>query len=66
MLNASARRHVISNKYNGVVDCLSRTVRTEGAISLMKGFVPVASRIIPFNIVQFMLFEQVRTHLSFT
>ncbi|XWS25362.1 hypothetical protein CRYUN_Cryun27aG0062400 [Craigia yunnanensis] len=39
--------------YNGAVDCLMKTVRSEGFRSLYKGFLPTVSRQGPFTVVLF-------------
>ncbi|XP_047319170.1 mitochondrial uncoupling protein 5-like [Impatiens glandulifera] len=50
--------------YNGAVDCLMKTVRSEGLMALYKGFIPTISRQGPFTIVLFVTLEQVRKLLK--
>lgn len=50
--------------YNGALDCAMKTVRTEGAMALYKGFIPTISRQGPFTIVLFVTLEQVRKLLK--
>ena len=44
--------------YGGLVDCLTKTVRAEGVLSLYKGFVPAYARLGPWQVVFFIVFEQ--------
>ncbi|KAL5201223.1 hypothetical protein ABZP36_035577 [Zizania latifolia] len=46
--------------YKGALDCAIKTVRSEGAMALYKGFVPTVTRQGPFTIVLFVTLEQVR------
>ncbi|CAL5013037.1 unnamed protein product [Urochloa decumbens] len=46
--------------YAGAVDCALKTVRSEGAMALYKGFIPTVMRQGPFTIVLFVTLEQVR------
>ncbi|EAZ09414.1 hypothetical protein OsI_31687 [Oryza sativa Indica Group] len=50
--------------YSGALDCLIKTVRSEGAMALYKGFVPTVTRQGPFTIVLFVTLEQVRKLLK--
>ena len=50
--------------YNGAVDCLMKTVRSEGFRALYKGFLPTVSRQGPFTVVLFVTLEQVRKQLK--
>ncbi|XP_073039232.1 mitochondrial uncoupling protein 5-like [Primulina eburnea] len=50
--------------YTGAFDCAMKTVRTEGAMALYKGFIPTISRQGPFTIVLFVTLEQVRKLLK--
>lgn len=47
-----------SKLYKGTLDCLLRTVKSEGLLALYKGYIPTLFRTIPFNIVFFMTYEQ--------
>lgn len=46
------------NLYNGVFDCLTKTIRTEGFFAIYKGFLPHLSRILPHTILTLSLAEQ--------
>lgn len=46
------------NLYNGVFDCLAKTVRTEGFFAIYKGFLPHLARILPHTILTLSLAEQ--------
>ncbi|OVA11459.1 Mitochondrial substrate/solute carrier [Macleaya cordata] len=37
--------------YSGALDCVMKTIRSEGPISLYKGFIPTILRQGPFNVV---------------
>ncbi len=47
------------NLYNGVFDCLAKTVRTEGFRAIYKGFLPHLARILPHTILALSLGEQI-------
>lgn len=46
------------NLYKGVLDCLMKTVRTEGVLAIYKGFLPHLARILPHTILTLSLAEQ--------
>ncbi len=46
------------NLYQGVFDCLSKTVRTEGFLAIYKGFLPHLARILPHTILTLSFAEQ--------
>ena len=46
------------NLYSGALDCLFRTVRTEGALAVYKGFFAHLARILPHTILTLSLAEQ--------
>jgi solute carrier family 25 protein 34/35 len=46
------------NLYNGVLDCLTKTVRTEGFFAIYKGFFPHLARILPHTVLTLSLAEQ--------
>lgn len=50
--------------YKGALDCVVKTVRSEGPLALYKGFVPTISRQGPFTMVLFVTLEQVRKLLK--
>ncbi|KAM7259792.1 hypothetical protein ACFE04_015533 [Oxalis oulophora] len=50
--------------YNGAIDCVLKTVKSEGLMALYKGFIPTISRQGPFTVVLFVTLEQVRKLLK--
>ncbi|KAJ5042879.1 uncharacterized protein L3040_004271 [Drepanopeziza brunnea f. sp. 'multigermtubi'] len=46
------------NLYQGVLDCLAKTVKTEGLLAIYKGFLPHLARILPHTILTLSLAEQ--------
>ncbi|KAB5570770.1 mitochondrial carrier domain-containing protein [Coniochaeta sp. 2T2.1] len=46
------------NLYQGVFDCLAKTIRTEGFLAIYKGFLPHLARILPHTILTLSLAEQ--------
>ena len=46
------------NLYNGVFDCLIKTVKTEGLLAIYKGFFAHLARILPHTILTLSLAEQ--------
>lgn len=50
--------------YSGAIDCVVKTVRSEGPMALYKGFIPTISRQGPFTVVLFVTLEQVRKLLK--
>jgi solute carrier family 25 protein 34/35 len=46
------------NLYQGVFDCLAKTVKTEGLLAIYKGFLPHLARILPHTILTLSLAEQ--------
>ena len=50
--------------YAGVLDCLARMLREEGASSLFKGLLPRLLYVAPFGAVQFSVNEQMRLFLQ--
>ena len=59
-----SRMMVSGSEFRTISQCVKTTIAREGVGAFFKGFVPIASRIIPFNVIQFMLFEQSRRLLS--
>lgn len=45
--------------YRGMVDCLVKTVRSEGPLALYKGFFPAYARLGPWQLVFFVTYEQI-------
>lgn len=56
LINATAEQAL----YKSSLDCLVRTVRTEGPMALYKGFIPNWLRLGPWNIIFFMTYEQLK------
>ena len=52
-------RQASSTRYTGPIDCIAKTVRAEGPLALYKGFVPTYLRLAPWQLIFFVLFEQV-------
>lgn len=46
--------------YKSSIDCLLKTVRKEGFMSLYKGFVPIWSRMAPWSLTFWLSFEKIR------
>ncbi len=46
------------NLYNGIFDCLWKTISTEGVLSVYKGFTAHLARILPHTILTLSLAEQ--------
>ncbi|KOS19094.1 Mitochondrial oxaloacetate transport protein [Escovopsis weberi] len=46
------------NLYSGILDCLAKTIRTEGIFAIYKGFIPHLARILPHTILTLSLAEQ--------
>ena len=46
------------NLYTGVLDCLLKTVKTEGLLAIYKGFFAHLARILPHTILTLSLAEQ--------
>jgi solute carrier family 25 protein 34/35 len=46
------------NLYNGIFDCLWKTISTEGVLSVYKGFTAHLARILPHTILTLTLAEQ--------
>ena len=47
-------------RYTGMLDCFFKSVRTEGILSLWKGFFPSYARIGPRVVIIFVLLEKMR------
>ncbi len=45
-------------QYNGIIDCISKTVRKEGPLALYRGFIPSWMRIGPWCSIMFVTWEQ--------
>lgn len=53
-------------KYRGAVDCLIKTVRSQGIKSLYRGFVPTYLRVGPWQFCFFVSYEQIKKALTGT
>lgn len=52
------------NQYRGIVDCMSKTIRSEGFLALYRGFIPSWMRIGPWCCIMFISWEQYRKLLQ--
>lgn len=48
--------------YNGMIDCAIKTVKQEGVKAFYKGFWPQWMRFGPFNVIQLIVWEELRKH----
>jgi hypothetical protein len=46
--------------YNGLIDCAVKTYKSEGYMGFYKGFIPQWMRFGPFNIIQLVVWEELR------
>lgn len=46
--------------YKGVIDCFNKSVKHEGVFSLYKGFIPTWSRMAPWSMTFWLVYEQIR------
>lgn len=51
---------ISTTPYKGIVDCFVKTIKNEGFLALYKGFFPSWLRLGPWNIVFFIVFEQLK------
>jgi len=49
-----------AGKYSGAFDCAVKTVKLEGYSAFYKGFLPSFSRLVSWNIVMWITYEQVK------
>ena len=47
--------------YNSSIDCLVKSVRNEGVLSLYKGFLPSYARLGPWSITFWLIYEKLRS-----
>lgn len=50
--------------YRGGVDCAVKTVRSEGVMSLYKGFIPTYTRVFPWQFLFFVSYERINKFLT--
>lgn len=50
--------------YNGVADCIIKTIKNDGPLAFYNGFTTNASRIISWNVVMFVTLQQLRNLAS--
>ena len=48
------------SEYNGIFDCLTKTVKNEGPLALYKGFTAVWLRLAPWQIIFWLSYEKLR------
>ena len=46
--------------YRGMIDCLNKTVKKEGVLSLWKGFMPAWTRLAPWQLIFWLSYEELR------
>nr|CAH7728402.1 unnamed protein product [Callosobruchus chinensis] len=51
-------------QYSGIADVFTKTLR-EGPHAFFKGIIPSGARILPFNVIVFMLYEQLRQNFGY-
>lgn len=56
---------VDAKQYNGMVDCLTKTIRDEGVLSLWRGFVPIWARFAPMATIQLLTIEALYGYFGF-
>jgi len=49
-----------NSPYKGMCDCLIRTIREEGVITLYKGFYPIWFRLAPWQLIFWVSYEKLR------
>ena len=49
-----------NRKYTGMIDCVVKTLKSEGPKAFYKGFLPQWMRFGPFNVIQFVVWEELR------
>ena len=50
-------------KYSSTLDCAMATVRVEGVLALWKGLLPVYGRQAPFNLLNYLIMEELTKRL---
>jgi hypothetical protein len=53
-----------SGAYSGLIDCCVKTLKNEGPMAFMKGWVPAYTRVSPHTVISLMLIEQLRSVLG--
>jgi hypothetical protein len=51
--------------YQGFGDCLIKTVRNDGVLSLWRGFIPIWARFAPMSVIQLMTMEALYNAFGF-
>jgi len=60
-LDVLTTRHMNNpGKYNGPVDVITSTLKSEGITALYKGFIPNVTRLASFNMILWLTLEQMR------
>tara|TARA_Y100000741_G_scaffold1444_1_gene1261 strand:+ start:1495 stop:2334 length:840 start_codon:yes stop_codon:yes gene_type:complete len=49
-----------NSEYNGIINCISKTVQNEGLFALYKGFCPIWLRLAPWQVIFWTSYEQLR------
>lgn len=54
------KTRMMAGKYNGVLDCVTTTFKSEGFMAFYKGFIPNFMRLASWNITMFVMYEQIK------
>ena len=52
------------SQYKGTIDCLMKTIKNEGVLSLWKGFTPYFLRLGPHTIITFIVLEKLNVWMK--
>ena len=50
--------------YNGIVDCLTKTIKAEGVLALWKGFMPAFIKLTPHTVISFVILEKLTSIMT--
>ena len=57
------KTRMMAGKYNGVIDCVSSTFKSDGFMAFYKGFTPNFMRLASWNITMFVMYEQIKAYM---
>ena len=49
---------------NGIVDCLTKTIKAEGVLALWKGFMPAFIKLTPHTVISFVILEKLTSIMT--